>query len=86
MFEKGLELIEKLKAMIPANYPPLSEIALRWCLDHPAVTTIIPGARNRAQAEANAAASDAEPLPPTFSLMLSEFFVNEVKPAVRGPD
>jgi aryl-alcohol dehydrogenase-like predicted oxidoreductase len=85
-FEKGLELTERLKALVPANYPPLAELALRWCLDHPAVTTIIPGARNRAQAEANARASDAEPLPPTFSVMLREFFVNEVKPLVRGPD
>jgi aryl-alcohol dehydrogenase-like predicted oxidoreductase len=85
-FEKGLELVEKLKALIPANYPPLHLLALRWCLDHPAVTTIIPGARNRTQAIANAAASDMPSLPPTFSAMLLEFFLNEVKPAIRGPD
>jgi aryl-alcohol dehydrogenase-like predicted oxidoreductase len=85
-FEKGLELVEKLKALIPANYPPLSALALRWCLDHPAVTTIIPGARNRAQAEANAAVSDMPSLPPTFSARLLEFFLKDVKPAVRGPD
>jgi aryl-alcohol dehydrogenase-like predicted oxidoreductase len=85
-FEKGLELVAKLNALIPANYPPLAELALRWCLDHPAVTTVIPGARNRAQAIANAAASDLAPLPPTFCVMLREFFETEVKPAVRGPD
>jgi aryl-alcohol dehydrogenase-like predicted oxidoreductase len=85
-FEKGLELVEKLKALIGPNYPPLPQIALRWCLDHPAVTTIIPGARNRAQAEANAAVSDHPPLPPTFSAMLREFFEREAKPAIRGPD
>jgi aryl-alcohol dehydrogenase-like predicted oxidoreductase len=85
-FEKGLELVGKLKALVPASYPPLSQLALRWCLDHPAVTTIIPGARNRAQAEANAAASDMEPLPLALRAKLGEFFLNEVKPAIRGPD
>lgn len=85
-FEKGLELTEKLKALIPPNYPPLHSLALRWCLDHPAVTTIIPGARNREQAIANAATSEMEPLPPTFCVMLKEFFLNDVQPAVRGPD
>jgi len=84
-FEKGLELTEKLKALVPAAYT-LPQLALRWCLDHPAVTTIIPGARNRAQATANAAASDLAPIPPATHAKLREFFLNDVKPAVRGPD
>ena len=61
-FEKGLELVEKLKPLVPAGYT-LPQLALRWCLDHPAVTTIIPGARNPMQATANAAASGLAPLP-----------------------
>lgn len=84
-FEKGLELTEKLKRLSPPGYT-LPQLALRWCLDHPAVTAIIPGARNRGQAEANAAASDLPPIPPEAHARLHEFFVNEVKPAVRGPD
>ena len=84
-FEKGLELIEKLKPLVPAGYT-LPQLALRWCLDHPAVTTIIPGARNRAQAEANAAASDLAPLPADTHAKLRDFFLRDVKPAVRGPD
>ncbi len=84
-FEKGLELVEKLKPLVPASYT-LPQLALRWCLDHPAVTTIIPGARNRAQADANAAASDLPPIPADVHAKLREFFVRDVKPAVRGPD
>jgi aryl-alcohol dehydrogenase-like predicted oxidoreductase len=84
-FEKGLELVEKLRPLVPPGYT-LPQLALRWCLDHPAVTTIIPGARNRAQALANAAASDLRPLPAATHAKLREFFVNEVKPAIRGPD
>jgi aryl-alcohol dehydrogenase-like predicted oxidoreductase len=83
-FEKGLELTEKLKGLIPAGALP--QLALRWCLDHPAVTTVIPGARNRAQAAANAAASDAPPLSAELHSTLREYFLREVKPAIRGPD
>jgi aryl-alcohol dehydrogenase-like predicted oxidoreductase len=84
-FEKGLEMVEKLKPLVPAGYT-LAQLALRWCLDHPAVSTIIPGARNRAQALANAAASDLPPLPADAIAKLREFFLKDVKPAVRGPD
>ncbi len=84
-FEKGLELVEKLRPLVPANYT-LAQLSLRWCLDHPAVTTIIPGARNRSQAEANAAASALPAIPTEVMAKLREFFVKDVKPAVRGPD
>ena len=84
-FQTGLQLVEKLKRHAPPDYT-LPQLALRWCLDHPAVTTIIPGARNRAQAEANAAASDLPPLPAEIHTKLRDFFLVKVKPAVRGPD
>jgi aryl-alcohol dehydrogenase-like predicted oxidoreductase len=84
-FEKGLEMVEHLKTLVPTGYA-LPQLALRWCLDHSAVTTIIPGARNRAQALANATASDLAPLPTNTHTKLREFFVSTVKPAVRGPD
>jgi len=40
----------------------LPEIALRFCLSHPAVSTIIPGMRSTKHVAANTAASDAGPL------------------------
>jgi aryl-alcohol dehydrogenase-like predicted oxidoreductase len=42
----------------------LPEVALRFCLSDPAVSSVIPGMRTRRHAEANAAASDAGVLPP----------------------
>jgi aryl-alcohol dehydrogenase-like predicted oxidoreductase len=84
-FEKGLELTEKLKRLLPPGYTlPLA--ALRWCLDFPAVSVIIPGARNPAQAQKNAEASGVPPLPADCHEKLRRFFRDEVKPAVRGPD
>jgi aryl-alcohol dehydrogenase-like predicted oxidoreductase len=40
----------------------LPEIALRFCLSHPAVSTVIPGMRSTRNVEANAAAAAAGPL------------------------
>lgn len=42
---------------------PLPEFALRYCLSHEAVSTVIPGIRNVRQAEMNVAAGDGVLLP-----------------------
>jgi aryl-alcohol dehydrogenase-like predicted oxidoreductase len=42
----------------------LPEIALRFCLSHPAVSTVIPGMRRARHVEANAAVSEKGPLAP----------------------
>jgi aryl-alcohol dehydrogenase-like predicted oxidoreductase len=41
----------------------LADTALRFCLSHPAVSTVIPGMRTVRHAEANTALSDQGPLP-----------------------
>lgn len=40
-----------------------AQAALRWVIQQPGVTTVIPGARNAGQAQANAAPADLPPLP-----------------------
>ena len=84
-FDKGLELVERLRPRVPAGYS-MAEFALRWILDHPAVSVIIPGARNADQARANAEPSELTPLPAGLHAELRAFFADEVKPHVRGPD
>jgi aryl-alcohol dehydrogenase-like predicted oxidoreductase len=54
-FLADLATVEKLKAVVPDG-DSLSQFALRFVVSHPAVSTVIPGARNRRQAEANLAA------------------------------
>jgi D-threo-aldose 1-dehydrogenase len=44
---------------------PLAAAALQFVLAHPAVVTVIPGARSRAEAEQNARLADA-PIPPAY--------------------
>ena len=54
------ERVEKIKEYKNGFAPEMSmpELALRFCLSHPAVTTVIPGIRNISQAEQNTAVSD----------------------------
>src|SRR4051794_1622893 len=56
-FEVGLDAVEELKPLVPGD-ATLAQFTLRWILAHDAVSTVIPGARNPEQAQANAAAAD----------------------------
>lgn len=57
-----LERVERLLPLVPEGQT-LPELALRFILHHPAVTTAIPGMRKPAHVRANTAASDGRPLP-----------------------
>ena len=54
-------MVEELRAIIP-EAETMAQFALRFVRSHPAVSTVIPGARNRRQAESNAAAGFLPPL------------------------
>ena len=56
-YEVGLDAVEELKKLVPAG-ATMAAFALRWILMNQAVTVVIPGAKNKAQAEANSAAAD----------------------------
>lgn len=58
-----LARIERIEPLVPEGMS-LSELALRFILEHPAVSTVIPGMRTVPHAERNMAASDGQPLPP----------------------
>jgi len=60
-------------------------MALRWCLDFDAVSTIIPGARNPEQAVANARVTALAPLGAELHATLAEFSAREVTAHIRGP-
>lgn len=55
-----VKALEKDLAGIPGTLP---EIALRFCLSHPAVSTVIPGMRRLKTVESSCAVSDLGPLP-----------------------
>jgi aryl-alcohol dehydrogenase-like predicted oxidoreductase len=57
-----LPRVEALSKLVPDG-STLADLALRFILHHPAVSTTIPGMRKPKHVEANLAASDAAPLP-----------------------
>jgi aryl-alcohol dehydrogenase-like predicted oxidoreductase len=57
-----VERVDRLKAVLPAGMT-LPELALRFILQSPDVSTIIPGMRKLAHVEANIGASGQPPLP-----------------------
>lgn len=58
-----VERVERLDMLIPEGMD-LPELALRFILEHPAVSTTIPGMRKAAHVDRNLAASDGTLLPP----------------------
>jgi aryl-alcohol dehydrogenase-like predicted oxidoreductase len=56
----AVKRVEQIRSYKDEYHPsmPMPELALRFCLSHSAVSTVIPGIRTRAQAEMNAVASD----------------------------
>lgn len=60
--KETVQRVEPLKALAQKRYPSLAHMALKFCLSHPAVSTVIPGMRNPDQADQNCAVSDGAPL------------------------
>src|SRR5215813_13212208 len=67
----SVERAEKLKAILPLD-ETLPDIALRFILSNPVVSTIIPGMRKSRHVESNIAASDAGALSPQLISSLRE--------------
>jgi aryl-alcohol dehydrogenase-like predicted oxidoreductase len=57
-----VEHVQALQKDLAGVSGSLAEIALRFCLSHPAVSTVIPGMRRVKNAEMNVALSDLGPL------------------------
>jgi aryl-alcohol dehydrogenase-like predicted oxidoreductase len=61
VFDTGVDAAREFAALLPAGVAP-AQAALRWVIQQPGVTTVIPGARNPRQARQNAAAAGLPPL------------------------
>lgn len=83
-FEKGVELTEDLKPLVPKTMS-MPQMALRWILDFDAVTTVIPGASKLSQLQSNVSASSFMPLGPELHTKLTKFYTQSVAPFIRGP-
>ncbi|MEO8609999.1 MAG: aldo/keto reductase [Chloroflexota bacterium] len=70
--ERAVRRAETIKVEIGDTGLTLAQVAIKFALMHPAVSTVIPGIRSVAQAEANTSASDLAPLSEATMLKLHE--------------
>ena len=67
--DASVDRADALRPLVPAGMT-MPEMALRWILAEPTVSTIIPGMRKLANVEANVAASDGKRLDPELMAKL----------------
>jgi aryl-alcohol dehydrogenase-like predicted oxidoreductase len=81
-YETGLEAVERLRPLVPAG-ATLAQFALRWIIDQPGVSVVIPGARNAEQAHANAAAAALAPLDQDTHKAVQAVYDELIRPQVH---
>ena len=81
-FEAGLDAVDDLRALVPDG-ATMAQMTLRWILMHDAVSTVIPGARNPEQAQANAAAAGLPPLSEETMARIQEVYARRIRPHVH---
>jgi len=62
-FVKELAKADRLKFLVHGPVKSLAQAAIAFCIAHPAVSVVIPGARNAAQMRENAAGADVDLAP-----------------------
>jgi aryl-alcohol dehydrogenase-like predicted oxidoreductase len=82
-FETGVSAARELKELLDPG-TTLSQFALRWVIDQPGVSTVIPGARNTEQALQNVAAAALPPLRPEQLQGVEEVYDRLIRPHVHA--
>ncbi len=81
-FNEGIRLAGKIRGMLPDSR--MAQWAIRWILDHPEVTTVIPGATKIAQVHSNVEASAMPHLSPHLFNKLRRLYDEEIRNKIRG--
>lgn len=71
--QKVFARVEQLKPLLGTEAESLAELALRFTLDHEAVSTVIPGMRTGKNVAANISCSDGRRLSPELRARLQQF-------------
>ncbi|WP_105972393.1 aldo/keto reductase [Streptomyces geranii] len=81
-YATGVEAAAEFSALVPEGYTP-AQLALRWILQQPGVTTVIPGARSAEQARANAATAALPPLSQEALTAIQDLYDRRIKAQVE---
>ena len=81
-YEVALEAVEQIRPLVAPGFT-MAQLALAWILSNDAITTVIPGAKNAAQASANAGADKYPPLNDNTLEQLSAIYREKIRPHVH---
>ncbi|MEU4195209.1 aldo/keto reductase [Kribbella sp. NPDC026611] len=81
-FSTGLEAVRRLMPWLPAG-ATMAQFALRWILDQPGVSVVIPGARNPEQVAGNIAAATLAPLTEDQLTAVREIYDELIRPQIH---
>ncbi len=81
-FDTGVDAAREFAALAPAGATP-AQAALRWVIQQPGVSTVIPGARNPEQAEQNAAAAALPPFSDATLAAIADLYDRRIRAQVH---
>ncbi|WP_212912606.1 aldo/keto reductase [Streptomyces sp. TS71-3] len=81
-YATGVEAAAEFSALAQDGATP-AQTALRWIVQQPGVTTVIPGARSEEQARANSAAAALPPLSPMTLAAVRDLYDQRIRPQVH---
>jgi aryl-alcohol dehydrogenase-like predicted oxidoreductase len=82
-FDTGVDAAREFAALAPAGATP-AQAALRWVIQQPGVSTVIPGARNPEQAEQNAAAAGLPPFSDADLAAIADLYDRRIRAQVHN--
>jgi aryl-alcohol dehydrogenase-like predicted oxidoreductase len=83
-YDEGVEAAREFSALARAHDLEPSTAALAWLAQLPGVSTVIPGARNVAQAEGNAAAGSVPALGAEFTAAVRDLYDRRFRAAIHS--
>nr|WP_187361639.1 aldo/keto reductase [Phytoactinopolyspora mesophila] len=81
-YDIGVAAARDIAALTPEGYST-AQLALRWIIDRPEVSVVIPGARSPEQARANAEAAELAPLGTETTEAIREIYADRIRPLVH---
>ena len=83
-FEMAVDLVDEIKGWAPPGLS-MAQVAMRWILDYPAVSTVITGATRPEQVVENALVSEMSPLSAALHEKLADFYRHKVEEFIVVP-